>query len=116
MRKWIAFWLTSVVAVALLAVTLTATYVRQTTEQPMPRVSDALPWSMGAQRVKHGPNDSTDARGVFINLPVSCGVFSPSKAVIVADEAFIRRVPNTRRDVDAELRGNVHIRYTVLHD
>jgi hypothetical protein len=25
-------------------------------------------------------------------------------------------VPNTRRDVDAELRGNVHLRYTVLHD
>jgi hypothetical protein len=47
---------------------------------------------------------------------VSCDGFSPSKAILVADEVVITRVPNTRRDVDAELRGNVHLRYTVLHD
>ena len=69
---------------------------------------------MGVKSVVKGPNDSSHARGAFINLPVSCDGFSPSKAILVADEVVITRVPNTRRDVDAELRGNVHLRYTVF--
>ena len=118
MRKWIVLWVGSMVTVAVAASTLTAAYLQQPrTDQPTPQTAPALPWSMGVlQSVERGPNDSTVAKDVFINLPVGCGVFSPSKAVIVADEVSIRRVPNTRRDVDAELRGNVHIRYTVLHD
>jgi hypothetical protein len=116
MRKLIALWLASVAVVAVVASALTAIYISRTTEQRTLQTAAALPWSMGVQSVQHGPNDSTDAKGVFINLPVGCGVFSPNKAMIVADEVSIRRVPNTRRDVDAELRGNVHIRYTVQHD
>lgn len=118
MQKWIVLWVGSMVTVAITASTLTAAYLQQPrTNRPTPQTAPALPWSMGVlQSVERGPNDSTVAKDVFINLPVGCGVFSPSKAVIVADEVSIRRVPNTRRDVDAELRGNVHIRYTVLHD
>ena len=115
MRKMLALWVLSLGAVAVVTSALTIVVVRPTTPQPF-RAPDALPWSMGAKSVVKGPNGSTHARSAFINLPVSCGVFSPSKAIVIADEVIISRVPNTRRDVDAELRGNVHIRYTVLHD
>ena len=116
MRRMLAFWLISLGAVAALSSTLTIAVVRRTAPPETLRALDALPWSMGVKSVVRGPNDSTHARGAFINLPVSCGAFSLSKAIIVADEVFINRVPNTRRDIDAELRGNVHIRYTTLHD
>lgn len=115
MRKMLALWLFSLGAVAAVTSALTIVVVRRTTPQTL-RVPDALPWSMGAKSVVKGPNDSTYARGAFINLPVSCDVFSPSQAIVIADEVIISRVPDTRRDFDAELRGNVHIRYTVLHD
>ena len=82
MRKWIALWVGSMVIVAVAASTLTAAYLQQPrTDQRTPQIAPALPWSMGVlQSVERGPNDSTVANDVFINLPVGCGVFSPSKA------------------------------------
>jgi len=115
MRRIVGLWLLSLVMVGAVSSALTIVVVRRRTT-PFPRASAALPWSMGVKSVVKGPNDSSHARGTFINLPVSCDGFSPSKAILVADEVVITRVPNTRRDVDAELRGNVHLRYTVLHD
>jgi hypothetical protein len=115
MRRSAALRLLSLVTVAAVSSALTIAVMRRTAP-PVPRASAALPWSMGVKSVVKGPNDSSHARGAFINLPVSCDGFSPSKAILVADEVIITRVPDTRRDVDAELRGNVHLRYTVLHD
>ena len=51
---------------------------------------------------------TTIARGVFVNLPVAGNVFSPARASLIADEVTIRRIPNSR-NVNAELRGNVHL-------
>ena len=116
MRRIVALWLLSLLMVAVASSASTIAVMRRT-GPPVRRASAAaLPWSMGVKSVVKGPNDSSHARGAFINLPVSCDSFSPSKAMLVADEVIITRVPNTRRDVDAELRGNVHLRYTVLHD
>lgn len=115
MRRIVALWLLSSVTIAAVSSAMTIVIMGRTTP-PASRASVALPWSMGVKSVVKGPNDSSHARGAFINLPVSCDSFSPSKAILVADEVIINRVPNTRRDVDAELRGNVHLRYTVLHD
>ena len=115
MRRIVALWLLSLLMVAVASSASTIAVMRRTAA-PVRRASAALPWSMGVKSVVKGPNDSSHARGAFINLPVSCDSFSPSKAMLVADEVIITRVPNTRRDVDAELRGNVHLRYTVLHD
>jgi hypothetical protein len=114
MKRVAALWLLSLVTVAALSSALTIAFVRRTT--PPVRASAGLPWSMGVKNVLKGPNDSSHAYGAFINLPVSCDFSTLSKAVLLADEVIITRVPNTRRDVDAELRGNVHLRYTVLHD
>ena len=115
MRTLLLLWLFSLAVVAAASATITALVIGGTTTEPMS--VNALPWTMGViGDVQRGPGDSTHARDVFFNLPVSCGVFSPSKAILTADEVFISRVPDTRRDVDAEFRGNVHLRYTVLHD
>ena len=115
MRRIVALWLLSLLMVAVASSASTIAVMRRTAP-PVPRASAALPWSMGVKSVVKGPNDSSHARGAFINLAVSCDSFSLSKAMLVGDEVIITRVPNTRRDVDAELRGNVHLRYTVLHD
>jgi hypothetical protein len=114
MQKWIVLWLTSLVVMAVVASGVTAWFVQRTTPQPAARASNGLPWAMGAKRVQQVA-EGTAASGIFINLPVNCGPFSMAKAVLVADEAFIRRVGNTR-DVNTELRGNVYLRYTALHD
>lgn len=75
---------------------------------------------MGAktvQQIEGGAHlqGTTIARGAFINLPVAGDVFSPARASLIADEVTVRRIPNSR-NVDAELRGNVHLLYTVKHD
>lgn len=114
MPKWIVLWLTSMVVIAAAASGVTAWFIQRTITQPPAPASSGLPWAMGAKSVQQVA-EGTDASGVFINLPVNCGPFSMAKAVLVADEAFIRRVGNTR-DVNTELRGNVYLRYTALHD
>jgi len=78
MRRIVGLWLLSLVMVGAVSSALTIVVVRRTTT-PFPRASAALPWSMGVKSVVKGPNDSSHARGAFINLPVSCDGFSPPK-------------------------------------
>ena len=81
----------------------------QTASAPSP----GLPWTMGAKRLQRN-GDTIQANGVFINIARTCDAFAGS-AVLSADDVVIKPGPNPR-DRDVELTGNVHMRYTLLHD
>jgi hypothetical protein len=107
-------WLMSTVMVAVITAVLTLVVARRTSTVDV--ISDALPWTLGSQSAVTLSDGKIHAQGAFINLPVSCDVFSPSRAALFADEAIITRGSNTYREVDIELRGSVHLRYTVRHN
>src|SRR5713226_6262793 len=73
----------------------------------------ALPRTMGAKHLQRN-GDVIKADGVFINIAATCNTFAGS-AVLSANDVVIKPGPNSR-DRDVELSGNVHMRYTLLHD
>jgi hypothetical protein len=82
----------------------------QTTTAP----SGGLPWTMGVKGKLQSQGDSIEATDVFLNVASTCNSFAGT-AILSADRVVIAPGKNAR-ERDMELTGNVHLRYTLLHD